>query len=176
MMNFLSSLQTCISPPHGILGNIGWSYMCPKPQMKGKKSLYSQKEQRKHHHRHQWRIIWERKMGTESIWKILSMNDGCCLLMKPSITQSESQRAQGGNSFFKRLRREKGGEREERITVGVIFNSLVPVKIGGKVIFSPASLHVALKCRLLVLTAVNYASQYTNDDACKSPQLTALFI
>lgn len=95
------------------------------------------------------------------------MNDGCCLLMKPSITQSESQRAQGGNSFFKRLRREKGGEREERITVGVIFNSLVPVKIGGKVIFSPsASLHVALNCRLLVVTVVNYTSQYTNTDAC----------
>lgn len=60
--------------------------------------------------------------------------------------------------------------------MGVIFNSLVPVKIGGKVIFSPASLHVALKCRLLVVTVVNYTSQYTNDDACKSPQLAALFI
>lgn len=104
------------------------------------------------------------------------MNDGCCLLMKPSITQSESQRAQGGNSFFKRLRREKGGEREERITVGVIFNSLVPVKIGGKVIFSPASLHVALNCRLLVVTALNYASQYTNADACKSPACVSQYL
>lgn len=58
-------------------------------------------------------------METESIYEILSMNDGSCLLMKPSITQSESQQAEGGNSSFKRLRREQGGEREERMTVAV---------------------------------------------------------
>lgn len=77
------------------------------------------------------------------------MRDGSCLLMKPSITPSIAQWAEGGEQAPRALLQKagwgggRGGGWLQCAGRAVIFTSLPPVKSAGKVI-RPASLLLLL--------------------------------